>query len=72
MTNTNLFKKKMKDKGLKQMYIAEKIGITSYSLSLKINNKNDFKSKEIQKICELLSINTLEEKDKIFFGKQVD
>ena len=39
MTNTNLFKKKMKDKGLKQMYIAEKIGITSYSLSLKINNK---------------------------------
>lgn len=72
MTNTNLFKKKMKDKGLKQMYIAEKIGITSYSLSLKINNKNDFKSKEIQKICEILSINTLEEKDKIFFGKQVD
>ena len=72
MTNTNLFKKKMKDKGLKQMYIAEKIGITSYSLSLKINNKNDFKSKEIQKICEILSINTLEEKDKIFFGKQVE
>lgn len=69
MTNTNLFKKKMKDRGLKQMYIAEKIGITSYSLSLKINNKNDFKSKEIQKICEILSINTLEEKDKIFFGK---
>ena len=69
MTNTNLFKKKMKDKGLKQMYIAEKIGITSYSLSLKINNKNDFKSKEIQKICEILSINTLEEKEKIFFGK---
>lgn len=69
MTNTHLFKKKMKDKGLKQMFIAEKIGITSYSLSLKINNKNDFKSKEIQKICEILSINTLEEKDKIFFGK---
>nr|DAJ49448.1 MAG TPA: hypothetical protein [Caudoviricetes sp.]DAJ71212.1 MAG TPA: hypothetical protein [Caudoviricetes sp.]DAN51733.1 MAG TPA: hypothetical protein [Caudoviricetes sp.]DAR10449.1 MAG TPA: hypothetical protein [Caudoviricetes sp.] len=34
---------------------------------MKISNKSEFKAEEIQKLCTILSINSLREKENIFF-----
>lgn len=72
MTDTNKLRSIIKSSGLKQMYIAEKLGITSYGLKLKIDNKTEFKSTEISILCKILNIGTLKEKEEIFFAKEVD
>ncbi len=68
MTDTKLLKAKIKDKGMKQGYIAERLGLTSYGFANKLNNKTEFKSTEIKTLCELLGITSLREKETIFFN----
>lgn len=72
MTNTELLEEAIKKSGLKKSYIAGKLGITAYSLAKKIRNENEFKSSEINILCNLLNIKSLEKKESIFFAKQVD
>lgn len=73
MTNTELLEKKIEDSGLKKSYIAKAIGLKStFGLSKKINNITEFKASEIDALCELLNIETLEEKEAIFFAIKVD
>lgn len=72
MTNTLELRKLISEKGIKYIHIAEKLGITSYSLQLKIENKNEFKQSEIGKFCDVLNIESLEEKERLFFAKDVD
>lgn len=69
MTNTELLNKKIEASGYKRSYIAKAIGLKSaYGLSKKINNETEFKAKEINALCELLNISSLEEKEAIFFA----
>ena len=69
MTNTELLEKKIDESGFKKSYIAKRIGLKStYALSKKIRNENEFKATEINRLCELLKINSLEEKELIFFA----
>lgn len=72
MTNTEALEKKIRDQGIKKVFLAEKLGITSFGLSKKINNINEFKASEIQTLCELLNITSLKEKESIFFNLEVD
>ena len=72
MTDTALLEKKIAESGLKKSYIAKALGLSPYGLSLKIRNTNEFKASEIAKICEILDISNLEEKNSIFFGQKVD
>lgn len=72
MTNSKVLKTKIKEKGLKLKFLSEKIGITYYSLALKISNKQEFKASEIQSLCELLDISNLKERENIFFANNVD
>ena len=70
MTNTELLEEKIAQSGYKKSYIAKAIGLKStFGLSKKINNVTEFKAKEIDKLCELLKINSLKEKERIFFAK---
>ena len=70
MTNTELLKDKIEQSGYKKSYIAKAIGLKStYGLSLKINNETEFKASEINALCELLKIDSLEEKQRIFFAQ---
>ena len=70
MTNTKLLIEIIKKSGYKRSYIAKAIGLKSaYSLALKIDNKNEFKASEINALCELLNISTLEDRQAIFFAK---
>ena len=72
MTNTALLRQKINERGLKQGFIAEKLGITSYGFAKKLNNETEFKASEIQVLCDLLNITSLREKEAIFFDMTVD
>ena len=68
MTNTALLEEKIIKSGLKKSYIAKAIGLSSYGLALKIQNTNEYKASEIEKMCHLLGIDDLEERCAIFFA----
>lgn len=69
MTNTELLEKKIEESGYKKIFIANSIGLKSvYGLNLKIANVNEFKASEMNILCDLLHIDTLEEKEAIFFA----
>lgn len=56
MTDTKMLEKAINNSGLKRSFIASQIGITAYTLALKIDNKKEFKASEIDKLCEILKI----------------
>ena len=71
MVDTQKLSKKIDESGLKKYYIASRIGLTTYGLQKTINNQTQFKANEIEKLCIILKIKTLEEKEIIFFAKNV-
>ena len=71
MTDSKALREIIKSKGLKLRYIAEQLDITTYTLSMKIDNIKQFKAREIQILCEILCLSE-EEMIKIFFAKKVD
>ena len=72
MVNTILLRQIIKNSGLKYQYIAENLGITRYALANKLENKSEFKACEILKLTKLLHIESLEQKENIFFTEKVD
>lgn len=68
MTNTELFLQKLKISGINQKELASAIGLSRQSLSYKVNNKREFVPSEINKICDILGISDLEERQAIFFA----
>lgn len=71
MTNQEKLQEYIKQSGLKRGFIAERLGITPYGLSMKITNKSEFKASEIDILCEILHIDVTE-RMAIFFAKSVD
>lgn len=67
MTNSIILKKLIESKGLKMKYVAQYLSLSRYGFSKKLNNEQEFKTSEVAKLCELLEITDLEEKEKIFF-----
>lgn len=72
MTDSDALRKKIEDMGLKLKYVAYQLGISAYSLQKKINNVTEFKSGEIIRLCKILNIVSLEEREKIFFRTEGD
>lgn len=72
MTDTTELRKRIKDSGYKLSFIAECLGLSTYGLQLKIENKNEFKTSEVDALCRVLKIESLEEKEGIFFAKKDD
>ena len=72
MTNTVLLEQKIAESGLKKSYIAKALGLSRYGLTLKIQNLNEFKASEIEKLCMLLGITDMKERCAIFFASKVD
>ena len=72
MTDTALLERKIAESGLKKSYIAKAMGLSRYGLTLKIQNLNEFKASEIEKLCILLGITDIEERCAIFFASKVD
>ena len=72
MTDTAMLRQIIKDSGLKLSYIANYLDLSPYGLSLKIDNVNEFRTSEVDKLCELLHIDSLERRFAVFFAKKVD
>lgn len=71
MTDTVALKDLIHKRGLKMKYVAEYLGLSAYGFQLKVENKQEFKTSEVTALCELLEINSLTEKEKIFFNKKM-
>lgn len=68
MTDGNKLREIISNKGLKLKFIAKELGLSQYGLQLKLDNKNEFKTSEVQQLCDLLDITSLKDKEQIFFA----
>lgn len=69
MTNSDLLKRVIEESGLKIGFIASFVGISRQLLWKKVNNLTPFNQYEIDKMCEVLKITSLRQKEAIFFAK---
>lgn len=67
MIDTMALKELIARNGLKMKFVAEYLGLSPYGFQLKVENKQEFKTSEVAALCELLKINSLKEKEQIFF-----
>ena len=67
MTNNNLLLTYIEKSGLKKKAIAKKLGLSAYGLSLKLQNKREFKASEIQGLSNILGL-TAADRENIFFN----
>lgn len=72
LTDTKALQKRINESGLKQEFIANKLGLSSYGFAKKKNNETEFKPSEIDVLCKILHIDTLEERFAIFFSSEVE
>lgn len=72
MTDSMELRKLIEDKGYKLKYVAKALKLTPYGLQLKIDNKNEFKTGEIEMLCQLLGITSLRQKESLFFARKDD
>ena len=72
MTDTVALKDLIRKNGLKMKYVAEYLGLSAYGFQLKVENKQEFKTSEVAALCTLLKIESLDEKEKIFFAQKDD
>lgn len=61
---------KIREKGLTQVELAKKIGISEATLNFSLKNKRPFKQDEIIRICEILCIG-LESVETYFFNRKL-
>lgn len=70
MTDTKELRRRIESSGYKYKVLAQKLGISAYTLQLKIDNDREFKVSEVDALALILGL-TLREKDAIFFAKNV-
>lgn len=68
MTNVELLKEKVDNSGLKNTFIAEKLGISRAAWYKKLKGDSPFTAEQIQILCNVLHITSLREKEVIFFS----
>ena len=68
MTNTELLEKVIANSGYKKQFLASKIGLSYQGFLNKVQNKQDFRAKEIMILCKLLRISS-ELKEAIFLPR---
>lgn len=71
MTDTKKLKSMMTLRGYTIEKLANAIGLTTATMSYKINNLRQFKTAEVQAIKKILDL-TSEERDEIFFAENVN
>ncbi len=69
LTNSELLKKIIDESGLKVGFIADYVGISRQLLWKKVNNLTPFNQYEIDKMCDVLRITSLRQKESVFFAK---
>ena len=70
MTNTELLESKIKESGKKIGYLAQKVGLSYVGFRNCVTNKAEFKTSQVNILCDELGITKLSEKEAIFFSKK--
>lgn len=70
--NTELLELIIRASGIRYNYIANELKVTPFTLAKKIRNESEFKVSQINKLCEILKINSAETRMAIFFPRSVD
>ena len=65
MTDTKKLRNLIEKKGLKYKFIADELNLSTYGLKLKIENDNEFKVSEVDKLSNILGL-SIKAKDSIF------
>ncbi len=65
-------RKVIKSRGLKIKYIAEQMGLSTYGLQKKMDNKSEFKVSEVESFCKAVGGLDISEQQRIFFASNVD
>ena len=68
MTDTKALRELIDKRGFKIKFVAEFLGLSTYGFMLKVNNNKEFKTSEVAALCKLLQIDSLKEKEAIFFA----
>lgn len=69
MTDTNALRSAISMSGFKYKALAEILGLTPYSLQMKIDNKTEFKASEIDALANALGMD-MQQRDAIFFCRK--
>lgn len=69
MVNSQYLEEVIAASGLKKSFIAAELGISIQTLRKKISGISDFTMREANKLCDLLGVKSLAEKEKIFNKK---
>lgn len=72
MIDSALLENKIQESGLKKTYIADCLGLSRTSFYKKLNNESEFTASQIGKLCKILAITRLTEKETIFFVDEVN
>ena len=72
MVNSKLLKELIDKSGLKLGFIAEKLGVSYHWLNKKMSGEVPFKDYEIQMLCNLLNVKSADDKERIFFARDVE
>jgi predicted transcriptional regulator len=67
MGNMSRLQEIIKESGYKKRHIAKELGISHQSFYNRLSGKSEFKSSEISKLCEVISISK-KVRDEIFFA----
>lgn len=72
MTNTSKLRALFIENNLTSEDVSKKLKISKQSLSMKMNNKREFKASEIDKLVSLFNILNIEDLKTIFFVNDVE
>lgn len=72
MTDRQKLRDAINRRGLKLSYVAKFMGMSRQTLSYRMNNHREFTASEIKKMCGLLGITDLDEREAIFFAPDVE
>lgn len=71
MTNFELLEEKIRLSGKKKEYLAKRCGMSRQGFRNCCQNVSEFRTGQVQILCEELGITTLEERQAIFFAQDV-
>lgn len=68
MTNVELLEDRIRKSGKKKSYLAERLGLSNAGFRNLCRGKSQFRTGQVQVLCEELNISSLREREEIFFA----
>lgn len=67
MTNTEMLNQLIRERGLKKVYLAEKVGLSPAGFHNCVTNRAEFRASQIQTLCDLLGVDDPAQRVALFF-----